>query len=83
MIIASYEIGSTKMALQLKDFWTNSRIYRFSDIKRILRITRRTSLIFLNDGTWVPLIGLTPEGNICKERIESFLDLQFVHLQHQ
>jgi hypothetical protein len=72
-LITSYELTVEDDFLIVKRPWGRPRKYRFAEIVRLLKITRRTTLIRTNQGDWIPLSGLTSDGVRRKVEIEIIL----------
>jgi hypothetical protein len=71
--ITSYELTVEDDWLIVKRPWGHSQKYRFAEIGRLLKITRRTTLICTTQGDWIPLSGLTSDGVKRKLEIENIL----------
>ena len=74
MVITSYELAVDDHNFEIKRPWSDSKKHQFIEIERVLRVTRRHSLIRLKDGSYIPLSGMTPNGTVRKERIEKSLN---------
>jgi hypothetical protein len=71
--ITSYVLEASGDGVTVKRPWGSKRRYPFSELVKLIRVTKSLSLVRTAQGAWIPVAGIKQAGMKKKEEFEALL----------